>query len=147
MSTGTSTETLHVAGSNSRDGVGRKKRPAPHAIDPQVRPATAEALAAFYGKRPQSTIRGFVAYLEDKPVGVIGIVREPTLGKFFCDFKPELEPYISSVKMWRAIKKTMKIVEEYKAPVGAVAEHAEGCRILSRLGFTHIDGDFYAWLN
>jgi hypothetical protein len=79
-------------------------------------------------------------------VGVIGVVREHGIGKYFCDFSPALEPYLRSLTIMRAIKDSLRFVTEYKGPVGSIAEHAEGCRILNRLGFTHLEGTFYAWL-
>lgn len=79
-------------------------------------------------------------------VGIIGIVREGPIGKYFADFKPELQPHLTSMPIMRAIKASMKFVEEYQGPVLSVAESAEGCRILNRLGFTHYYGAYYGWL-
>jgi hypothetical protein len=87
-----------------------------------------------------------VAEIDGEIVGIIGVVREGPIGKYFCDIKPELEPYLRSMSIMRAIKQSMEFVHEYQGPLVSVAEHAEGCRILNRLGFTHLEGALYGWL-
>lgn len=79
-------------------------------------------------------------------VGVLGVVREHGYGKYFCDFKPKLQPYLRSITIMRAIKQSMDLVNQYRGPLISVAEHAEGCRLLNRLGFTHLQGALYGWL-
>lgn len=80
-------------------------------------------------------------------MGIIGVAREKYFGKFFADYKPELQPYLRSITIMRAVKDSLQFADRYKGPVVAVAEHAEGCRILNRLGFTHLQGALYGWLN
>lgn len=91
-------------------------------------------------------MRAIVAEMDGEVVGVVGVVREGPIGKYFCDISPKLQPRLRSITILRAIKASMKLVEQYKGPVVAVAEHAEGCRILNRLGFIHLDGAYYQWL-
>lgn len=112
-----------------------------------TRPIRSGDVEAFYGEPSRSTIKGIVAELNGEVVGIIGIARDVDYGRFFSDVKPELTPYLRSMTIMRGIKQAMGLVREYKGPVGAVAEHAEGCRILNRLGFTHIQGALYGWLN
>lgn len=88
-----------------------------------------------------------VVEIDGQVAGIVGISREYTIGKFFADFKPELGPYLKSVTVWRAIKAALQFCDEYRGPVIAVAEHGEGCRILHRLGFDHLEGAHYGWLN
>ena len=102
---------------------------------------------AFYGEPAQGTMRAMVAEMDGKIVGIIGIVREPQWGKFFSDFKPELQAHLKSITIMRAIKQALRFCDEYRGPVLAVAEDAEGCRIMNRLGFTHLHGGWYGWLN
>jgi hypothetical protein len=83
--------------------------------------------------------------MDGKLVGMIGVIRDRMYGRYFCDFGSELQPYLRSMKIMRAIKESMQIVESYKGPVISVAEHVEGCRILNRLGFVHFDGVIYIW--
>ena len=91
-------------------------------------------------------MRVIVAEMDGEIVGVIGVVRELDLGKLFCDFKPKLQPYLRSITIMRAVKAAMRFADEYRGPIVAVAEHAEGCRILNRLGWTHLQGELYGWL-
>ncbi len=88
-----------------------------------------------------------MAELDGEPVGIIGLVREQYFGKFYCDFRPELQPYLQSITIMRAVKSAHRFCDEYSGPVITVAEHAESCRILNRLGWTHLDGAYYGWLN
>ena len=79
-------------------------------------------------------------------VGIIGIVREQGYGKMFVDIKPELQPYLQSITIMRAVKQAMRFADEYRGPIIAVAEDAESCRIMNRLGWTHLQGALYGWL-
>ena len=87
-----------------------------------------------------------VAKLDGRVVGALGVVREHGYGKYFCDFTDELRPYLKSMTIMRGIKASLRFCDEYRGPMIAVAEHAEGCRILNRLGFEHLQGVYYAWL-
>lgn len=92
-------------------------------------------------------MRALAAEMDGKCVGLIGVVREGNIGKYFCNFGPELQPHLKSLTIMRAIKASLRFCEQYQGPVIAVAEHGEGCRILNRLGFEHLEGAYYAWLN
>jgi len=118
------------------------KEPSPQLI---TRPATGKDIVEFYGSSPYS-MRALVAELDGKIVGVIGVVREPSAGKFFCDFSDELRPFLGCIKIWRAVKAANEFAKAYRGPIVAVAEHAEGCRNLHRLGWTHLQGELYGWL-
>lgn len=91
-------------------------------------------------------MRALVVCLDGEVAGFIGIVREGPIGKYFCDISPELEPYLRSMTIMRTVKQSMEFVKAYQGPVLALAEHAEGCKILNRLGFTHLVGEYYRWL-
>ena len=84
--------------------------------------------------------------MDGEPVGVVGVIRERYFGKFFSDFKPELQPHLRSITIMRAINGALDYADRYRGPVIAVAKDAEGCRILFRLGFTHLQGALYGWL-
>ena len=88
-----------------------------------------------------------VVSLDGQLSGVIGVVRERNVGKFFCDYRPELQPHLRSITIMRAIKASLRFADQYQGPLIAIAEHAESCRILHRLGFTHLEGAYYGWLN
>ena len=101
---------------------------------------------AMQGEPSRQTLRGYAALLDDEVVGLIGIARHKEFGLFFSEHKEALVPYLRSVLIWRAIKDAMQLVYSYRGPVLSVAEHAEGCRLLCRLGFTHLHGAWYGWL-
>ena len=127
--------------SNSGNGIDRE---APTII---TRVATLDDLLAFYGRPPDGTMRAYVAEMDGEVVGIMGVVREPLWGKCFTDIKPELQPHLKSITIMRVVKKALKLCDEYKGPVVALADNAESCRIMHRLGFTHLHGGWYAWLN
>jgi len=92
-------------------------------------------------------MRAYVGLVDGELAGVVGVVRERQCGKYFCDIKPELQPYLRSITIMRAIKASLRFCDEYRGPLVAVADDAESCRLLFRLGFTHIQGELYGWLN
>lgn len=140
MPASTSASTLHATSGISRPGFCRER----HQL--VIKLATANDLEAFYGERPKGATRATVAVLDDKVVGVIGITRGADYGLFFSEFSAELKPYLRSVTIMRTIKSSLSYCEQYHGPVLAVAEDAEGCRIMHRLGFTHLHGGWYGWL-
>ncbi len=101
---------------------------------------------AFYGKKPQGTLRAYVAEMNGEVCGVMGVLREELWGKCFSDFKPKLHPYLKSITILRGVKLALQLCDEYKGPVLACADNAESCRIMHKLGFTHLRGGWYAWL-
>ena len=103
-------------------------------------------IEAFFGQPPAGTLQAFVAELDGEVAGIVGVVRELNYGKFFADFKPELTPFLKSVAIMRCVKGALRFCDEYRGPMIAIAEHAEGCRILTRLGFEHMEGRYFAWL-
>lgn len=92
-------------------------------------------------------MRANIAIMDGEIVGVVGVVRERECGKYFCDFKPELQPHLRSITIMRAIKDSLRFADQYRGPMVAIADDAESCRLLHRLGFTHIQGALYGWLN
>lgn len=131
---------MHATSSDRGYGVAREK---PEIV---ARAATAEDIETFYGGPPAGTLRATVAIMDGKPVGVIGVTREAHYGKFFCDFSEELKPHLRSMTIMRAIKGALAYCDDYRGPVLGYAQHAEGCRIMHRLGFTHLHGGWYGWL-
>lgn len=80
--------------------------------------------------------------LDGKPVGVIGLAREGGATRLFCEYRHELEPYLSSVSCWRAVVAVVEWAHR-SGPVFAVAQHEEGARQLERLGFSCVHGDVW----
>ena len=131
---------MHVTRGTGRDGV-RGGRPVI-----TIRVATAEDFESFYGERPKGTSRATAAIMEGKCVGLIGVTRDESWGVYFSDFKDDLRPYLRSVAIMRAIKDSLKYCSQYRGPVLSLANDGEGCRLLNRLGFTHLHGGWYGWL-
>ncbi len=92
-------------------------------------------------------MRAIMIFMDGQPAGIIGVVREREYGKYFTDHRPELQPHLRSITIMRAVKEGLRFADEYRGPVIAIAEHAESCRLLNRLGFTHLEGALYGWLN
>lgn len=139
-----STEASYPVGGFSGNGVNRAgQQPA------QItsRPATQLDLEEYYGGPVAGTMRAIMIFLDGKQAGIIGVVREREYGKYFTDHRPELQPHLRSITIMRAVKEGLRFADEYRGPVIAIAEHAESCRLLNRLGFTHLEGALYGWLN
>lgn len=92
-------------------------------------------------------MKAIVAVMDGEVVGCIGVIRDRDAGRYFADFKEKLTPHLKSITIMRAVKASLRFVEEYAGPVVSVSEDAEGVMILTRLGFTHIEGELFAWLN
>lgn len=91
-------------------------------------------------------MRANAVLMDGEVVALVGVAREPDIGKFFSDVKPALQPHLKSITVWRAIVGAMDYVRAYPGPVLASAEHAEGCLMLHRLGFKYLEGRWYGWL-
>lgn len=111
-----------------------------------MRPATADDIIEYYGEPCRYSMRVNAVLMDDEVVGLVGVAREPEWGKFFSDTKPQLQPYLKSITVWRAITGAMDYVRAYRGPVLAISDDAEGCRLLFRLGFKHLHGDWHGWL-
>lgn len=111
------------------------------------RPVTAQDAREFFGRNMPKTFRGLAWTVDDKVVGVIGLVREKVGAKYFGDVLPEFEPRLTEIAAQRPIMKTLKWVQDYPGMVHAVAAHDTGHKLLQRLGFTQFDEDLYLWLN
>ena len=109
--------------------------------------ATASDVLIVHRGAVKPTLRAIVITLDDSPAAIIGVSRERGIGKYFADYMDELEPYLKSITVLRAIKASMEFVKNYPGPVYSVAQHRKGARLLKRLGFTHISGDLFIWLN
>ena len=149
MSTSSSAEALYDSGYDSGysvSGIQRQEK-APAAVKITTRLARSGDIIEFFGVSQRGTIQAYVAEMDGVVVGILGVVREAGYGKYFCDFKPELQPYLRSITILRAIKQSKDIVLLYEGPLLSVAETVEGCKLLNRLGFTHLQGALYGWLS
>ncbi len=107
--------------------------------------ASAADIEALYGHTLDRTVRAVALLLDDEVEGIIGVSRDKVGLKFFSDYTDDMEQHLHRFPALRAIKVVMGWVETAAAPVGAVAEHEEGHRLLNRLGFGRVFGDQYRW--
>lgn len=105
-------------------------------------PATQEDIQFFYGG-VRETLKAICVKRDGVPVGFVGLAIEPTRARFFSEHRDMTCAELR--KSWRAVKAAMKYVRESRRPVVSVAEGDHGHKNLTRLGFTHIDGEVYAW--
>ena len=104
-----------------------------------VRPATRATITDYYGEMTRESIRGYVAYLDDEAVGIIGLARQGSINVLFSEYQPELEPYLKRMTILRAIKSIMEIAASHPGFVEAISDRDEGDRILTRYGFEDIE--------
>jgi hypothetical protein len=95
--------------------------------------ATAEYAAAYYGGQPPFTFRGYVAVLDDKPVGVGGIFWHGHTPIAFSEMKEEMQPRTKDKA--RAARKLEGFINAYKVPVYAIATEPTSVPLLTKFGF------------
>ena len=105
-------------------------------------PATAEDIRFFYGPQ-RETLKAICVKRDGVPVGFVGIAIEPTRARFFSEYRDMTCAELC--KSWRAVKAAMQYVRESRKPVVCVAQHEQGHKNLTRLGFTHVEDDVYVW--
>lgn len=93
------------------------------------------------------TLKAYALLLDGEVHGFIGIVRENGVGKFFTEHTDELQPYIKSITIMRALKKSLDWCREYRGPVIAIATTVQSCITMNRLGFEHLEGVYYGWFD
>lgn len=101
-----------------------------------VRPATRADLNIFYPELTCS-FKAWVADLDSKPVGIVGVALARPFASMFSCFDESLRPYLKTPAVLRAIKKAHLAVIETRLPVHALAEATEATApgLLKRLGF------------
>lgn len=107
--------------------------------------AVAADITAYFGAPRLETCRAVVVTMDEKPVGIIALVSGGGCWTIQSEYKPELEPYLRSMPVLRAIKAAMRWVKSSHKRVYAIRD--EGTDALLRLGFECIDGDVYQWPN
>lgn len=107
--------------------------------------ATTVDIDAYYGERPRATMRAIAIHLDGITVAIIGLYFDAGRMMAFSEYKPELEPYLKSMAILRAIKAAQQLFAQSKRPVYAVRE--ECTNILERVGFKHEADGVYKWLS
>lgn len=105
-----------------------------------ARAATAADVREFY---PEFTcsFRAWVAELDGKVEGIIGVALTRPFACMFSAFREALRPHLKSLSILRLIKKAEAAVHASKVPVLAIAEPKEPTSkgMLGRLGFEYLD--------
>lgn len=104
--------------------------------------ATGTEVDLLYRRRPAETLRAIVIRLDDEPVAILGLAREPDRQRAFSEYLPALAPYLKSMPVLRAIMALMQWVKDSKVPVYAISE---GTGVLERLGFQRLGGEVFVW--
>lgn len=115
-----------------------------------TRPATAADLKEFYPEETCS-FRAWVAELDGKPEGIIGLALTRPIRCMFSAFREPLRPHLKAIAVLKLIKRAEAAVKGGRVPVIALAETSEPTApdILQRIGFRHLgrsdDGELYGW--
>ena len=114
-------------------------------MDPDLSwgPADSGALIEFYGALPDATTRSVVVRMDGRTIGVIGAAIEGGHATLFSDVAPELEPYLRTLTVMRAVRAGITLAKGLRLPVFAFVEKDGGGRILEREGF--VDHDEPGW--
>lgn len=104
-------------------------------MQPEIVQATPELIGAYYGKKPPHSLRGYVALLDGRPVGVAGIYYEDNRPVAFSDMLPELRAYRRVLV--RGVRLVEQMMDRTALPVSAVINEGEPTApdLLKRLGF------------
>lgn len=110
----------------------------------EIRPATAELLARFYGQAPTRTQRAVVAVDGERVIGVAGVYPDGARMVMFSELTDELK------RDKRAIVRGIRAVRRLApagVPVHALADPdiAGSEVLLEHMGFTPVHGRVYAW--
>ncbi len=90
-------------------------------------------------------MRALVLTVDGEPEGIIGISRSKGVLTLFSQFQPALEPYLKKPAVLRAGFKVMNWVKASRQMVISHAQHDEGHRLLTRVGFEQMEKDLYLW--
>lgn len=105
--------------------------------------ATSADIDRFYGERPRPTMRAVVAMMDGEPMGVIGLAKRGEVLHAFSEYKPQIATHLKCMTVLRMIKFAVRMFEEAKLPIYAMAESDNG--LLERLGFERVREDLYRW--
>lgn len=103
---------------------------------PETRPASAEDIERFYGRRLPHSVAAHVAVLDGEPIGVVGLMFDPRGAYYFSDLRPEMRRWPMTIV--RGVRAFLADVGETNAPAIADTEEPGAPRLLSLLGFDHV---------
>jgi hypothetical protein len=87
-------------------------------------------------------MRAIVVKMNGIPAGLLGLAKEADRDRAFTEYKPELEPYLRSIVVGRAIRALLKWAKASRVPVCAYSDRPD---VLTKCGFKQIQGEYYEW--
>ena len=110
-----------------------------------IRAATAEDAKAYWGKSLPVSVRGYVAELDGKVMGIAGLAYAPTQIRAFADMAEGGQKYPMTIM--RITKLVKALLNETKAPVYCNADEAlpNARKFLEHVGFKPFDARTYVW--
>lgn len=92
-------------------------------------------------------MRAIVLTIDGELAALIGIARHPEYAQLFSEYRDSWIPHMKSMTTLRAIKLAVIMVRESRLPVFALADEAESDsgRILTRMGFVHVNDRLFRW--
>lgn len=110
-----------------------------------IRPATFEDATAFWGKTAPVSIRGYVAELDGRVMGIAGLAYAPNQIRGFADMVEEGQKYPMTIM--RITKLVKALLNETKAPVFCNADPnlPNARKFLEHIGFKQVDDRTFVW--
>lgn len=110
-----------------------------------IRAATADDAKAYWGKSLPVSMRGYVAELDGKVMGIAGLAYGVNQITAFADMAEGGEKYPMAIM--RITKLVKGLLNETRAPVYCNAEIARpgAAKFLEHVGFKHVNGRTYVW--
>jgi hypothetical protein len=109
---------------------------------PNIRPLTKNDLTEFQSLG--ATVRGVAVELDDKVIGIAGVLHTRPLQAFSCmkdDLRKHPKTIIKVIRMFK------EILSNYDLPVYAIASEKEynSTKVLERIGFELMNDRSYIW--
>jgi hypothetical protein len=111
-----------------------------------IRPLTMEDLAQWWPDVVvPHTVRGFVAQLGDRIMGVAFLMYQPNVVAAYAEMVPEGQQYPLSIM--RMVKKMKALMATVNAPIFTLADEAypNSRAFLEHVGFEHVNGRQYVF--
>jgi hypothetical protein len=111
-----------------------------------IRPLTMADLAIWWpGIVVPHTVRGFVAELGDRIMGVAFLMYQPTVVAAYAEMVPEGQAYPLSIM--RMVRKMKALMATVNAPIFTIADEAypNSEAFLEHVGFEHVAGRQYVY--
>jgi len=109
---------------------------------PKFRPATREDVVQFYGEGFSPSFRASVVEVDGRVLGIGGLYYKNEMAVAFAKYDDELAKY--PLARARGAKEIMRIIGK-RSCMAKVDSKPESAEVLGKLGWEHLEGDFYRW--